>query len=50
LKSGGLAGLRLGYGIGSPELITEVLKARGPYKVNALGERAALATLDADRA
>ena len=49
-KAFGLAGLRVGYGIGSPELIAEVLKARGPYKVNALGERAAIATLESDRA
>jgi histidinol-phosphate aminotransferase len=49
-KAFGLAGLRVGFGIGSPELIAEVLKARGPYKVNALGERAAIAALDSDRA
>jgi histidinol-phosphate aminotransferase len=48
-KAFGLAGLRVGYGIGSPELITEVLKARGPYKVSALGERAAIAALEKDR-
>jgi histidinol-phosphate aminotransferase len=49
-KAFGLAGLRVGYGIGSPELIVEVLKARGPYKVNALAERAAIAALASDRA
>jgi histidinol-phosphate aminotransferase len=49
-KAFGLAGLRLGYGIGSPELVTEVLKARGPYKVSALAERAAIAALGNDRA
>ncbi len=49
-KAFGLAGLRVGYGIGSPELIAEVLKARGPYKVNALAERASIAVLDSDRA
>ena len=49
-KAFGLAGLRVGYGIGSPELIAEVLKARGPYKVNALAERAAIAALENDRA
>jgi len=49
-KAFGLAGLRLGYGIGSPQLIAEVLKARGPYKVNALAERAAIAALENDRA
>jgi histidinol-phosphate aminotransferase len=48
-KAFGLAGLRVGYGIGSPELITEVLKARGPYKVSALAERAAIAALQKDR-
>jgi histidinol dehydrogenase len=48
-KAFGLAGLRVGYGIGSPELITEVLKARGPYKVNVLAERAAIAALESDR-
>jgi histidinol-phosphate aminotransferase len=48
-KAFGLAGLRVGYGIGSPELIAEVLKARGPYKVSSLGERASIAALDNDR-
>jgi histidinol-phosphate aminotransferase len=48
-KAFGLAGLRVGYGIGSPELIAEVLKARGPYKVNALAERAAIAALSSDQ-
>jgi histidinol-phosphate aminotransferase len=48
-KAFGLAGLRVGYGIGSPELIAEVLKARGPYKVNVLAERAAIAALKDDR-
>jgi histidinol-phosphate aminotransferase len=49
-KAFGLAGLRVGYGIGSPELITEILKARGPYKVSSLAERASIAALDNDRA
>jgi len=49
-KAFGLAGLRVGYGIGSPELITEVLKARGPYKVGSLAERASIAALNNDRA
>jgi histidinol-phosphate aminotransferase len=49
-KAFGLAGLRVGYGIGSPDLIDEVLKARGPYKVNALAERAATTALERDRA
>ncbi|HET9634806.1 MAG TPA: histidinol-phosphate transaminase [Gemmatimonadaceae bacterium] len=47
-KAFGLAGVRLGYGIGSPDLIARVFKARGPYKVNTLAERAAIAVLDRD--
>ena len=49
-KAFGLAGLRVGYGIGSPELIGEVLKARGPYKVSSLAERASIAAVENDRA
>ena len=48
-KAFGLAGLRIGYGIGSPELVGEIMKARGPYKVNALAERAAIAALENDQ-
>ncbi len=48
-KAFGLAGLRVGYGIGSPELVSEIMKARGPYKVNAPAERAVLAALENDR-
>ncbi|HXL86714.1 MAG TPA: aminotransferase class I/II-fold pyridoxal phosphate-dependent enzyme, partial [Gemmatimonadaceae bacterium] len=32
-KAFGLAGLRIGYGIGSPDVVGEIMKARGPYKV-----------------
>jgi histidinol-phosphate aminotransferase len=46
-KAFGLAGLRVGYGIGSADLVSMVERARGPYKVNALAERAVLAALDA---
>ena len=49
-KAFGLAGLRVGYGVGAPELIAEVLKARGPYKVSSLSERAAIATFESERA
>ena len=49
-KAFGLAGLRVGYGVGAPELIAEVLKARGPYKVSTISERAAIATLESERA
>lgn len=48
-KAFGLAGLRVGYAIGNPELIAEVEKSRGPYKVNGLAQRAAVAALTDDR-
>jgi histidinol-phosphate aminotransferase len=44
-KAFGLAGLRVGYGIASETVINLVTRARGPYKVNALAEAAALAVL-----
>lgn len=44
-KAFGLAGLRVGYATGAPALVAEVEKSRGPYKVNAIAERAALAAL-----
>jgi histidinol-phosphate aminotransferase len=44
-KAFGLAGLRVGYGVGSPALVGLLERARGPYKVNTLAERAALAAL-----
>jgi histidinol-phosphate aminotransferase len=42
----GLAGLRLGYGIGHPELIANLEKVRQPFNVNALVQAGALAALD----
>lgn len=48
-KAWGLAGLRIGYAIGPAPLILEIEKSRGPYKVNAIGEAAALAALAADQ-
>ena len=44
-KAYGLAGLRVGYGVGSRALVIEVEKSRGPYKVNRLAEAAACAAL-----
>lgn len=44
-KAFGLAGLRIGYALGNPTLIAEVEKSRGPYKVNSIAERAAMAAL-----
>jgi histidinol-phosphate aminotransferase len=48
-KAWGLAGLRVGYAVGSARLIAEIEKARGPYKVNAVAERAAAAAVVHDR-
>ena len=48
-KAFGLAGLRIGYAVGARALVAEVEKSRGPYKVNALAERAAVAALTRDR-
>jgi histidinol-phosphate aminotransferase len=44
-KAFGLAGLRVGYGAGSANVVSMVERARGPYKVNGLAERAVLAAL-----
>lgn len=49
-KAFGLAGCRVGFGIASPELVERIEGARGPYKVTALSEAAAIAVLDNDRA
>lgn len=48
-KAFGLAGLRVGYGIASRDIVGEIMKARGPYKVNALAQRAAIAALENDQ-
>jgi len=47
-KAFGLAGLRVGYGLAAPEVVQVLEKVRGPYKVNALGERVAVAALRED--
>jgi histidinol-phosphate aminotransferase len=44
-KAFGLAGMRVGYAIGRPELVAEIEKARGPYKHTGLAERMAIAAL-----
>lgn len=49
-KAWGLAGLRVGYGVGGASLVAAVTKTRGPYKVNALAERAAAAAVRHDEA
>lgn len=42
----GLAGLRLGYGIGSAELIAALEKIRQPFNINSLAQAAALAAME----
>lgn len=42
----GLAGLRVGYGIGVPALIAALEKVRQPFNLNRLAQVAALAALD----
>jgi histidinol-phosphate aminotransferase len=45
-KAYGLAGLRIGYAIGHPELIGLLNKVRQPFNVNAMAQAAAIAALD----
>jgi histidinol-phosphate aminotransferase len=45
----GLAGVRLGYGIGHPDFIAELNKIRQPFNINSLAQAGALAALE-DRA
>jgi histidinol-phosphate aminotransferase len=47
-KIHGLAGLRLGYGIGHPEFIAALEKVRQPFNINAVAQAGALAALDDD--
>jgi|HubBroStandDraft_6_1064221.scaffolds.fasta_scaffold31207_5 histidinol-phosphate aminotransferase len=42
----GLAGLRIGYGIGDAALLQELDKLRAPYNTSSMAEAAALAALD----
>lgn len=42
----GLAGLRIGYGIGHPEFIAELEKIRQPFNLNSIAQAGALAALD----
>lgn len=48
-KAYGLAGLRIGFAVGTPGTVLEVEKSRGPYKITRLGSEAGAAALaDAD--
>ena len=42
----GLAGVRVGYGVSSPEVIDALNRIRQPFNVNSLAQVAALAALD----
>jgi len=45
-KVHGLAGLRIGYGMGHPELVGALNRVRSPFNANMLAQAAALAALD----
>jgi histidinol-phosphate aminotransferase len=45
-KIHGLAGLRVGYGVSTPELVGYMNRVRAPFNVGNLGQAAALAALD----
>jgi histidinol-phosphate aminotransferase len=42
----GLAGVRVGYGVGNPELIAQIRKVRLPFNISLTGQVACLAALD----
>lgn len=48
-KAFGLAGLRAGYGIAHAGVIRKLERARGPYTLNSIAERAAVAALATDQ-
>ena len=47
-KIHGLAGLRLGYGVGHPEFVAALEKVRQPFNTNAIAQAGALAALEDD--
>ncbi|WP_029952060.1 histidinol-phosphate transaminase [Hippea sp. KM1] len=47
-KAYGLAGLRIGYGIASPQIVDYLNRVRPPFNVNIVAQHAALAALDDD--
>jgi histidinol-phosphate aminotransferase len=44
----GLAGLRLGYGIAAPSVISTLEKVRQPFNINSIAQAGALAALGDD--
>jgi histidinol-phosphate aminotransferase len=47
-KAYGLAGLRVGYGVSTPAIVEVIEKSRGPFKLNAMAERAAVTAMTDD--
>jgi histidinol-phosphate aminotransferase len=47
-KIHGLAGLRIGYGVGTADLIEVLHKTRQPFNLNSIGQAGALAALEDD--
>lgn len=47
-KAWGMAGVRAGYASAAPHLVQAIEKARGPYTLNAVAERAAAAAMTHD--
>jgi histidinol-phosphate aminotransferase len=45
-KAHGLAGLRVGYAVGDPEVIADIDKVAVPFHVNAAAQAAAIAAID----
>ncbi|RCW48292.1 MULTISPECIES: histidinol-phosphate transaminase [unclassified Halanaerobium] len=43
----GMAGMRVGYGFGSPEIVDYLNRLRSPFNVNLLSQKAALTALEA---
>jgi histidinol-phosphate aminotransferase len=49
-KAFGLAGLRVGYAVGTPEVVTPLARLRPPFRVGRLAEAVAVRALARDRA
>jgi histidinol-phosphate aminotransferase len=47
-KAYGLAGLRVGYGLGNPDVVAGIAISRGPYKVGGIAEAVAIGVLEHD--
>ena len=45
-KWGGLAGLRIGYGVMHPEMAALLMQTKDPYNINAAAEAAAIASIE----